>query len=528
MRAEKIVKFCLIMSLFLVGVFFSVLPGENIAQAASTGSMTIAPVSGTDLLCGLEDVEDYTADSSEPSELCSVEGSGKPVNLSWNVPGAISCSGKITNANTAVEYASHPWKGSKGTNGSQTINLPGTERVIIELDCAGGTMLYFDVENNILPHTELSATQGLCVPVYTCGFSCSQPMCVVNGSSPSSISIPSGSSVTLAWNNLYATSCVASGDWSGIKQEEGPKKDFTESTGPLTSSKTYTLTCSGYGDSSSKTVNVNVFVDGDWSSWSTCSKTCGGGVQARTCTNPAPAGGGASCSGPSSQACNTQSCYNNCAAGTCTTTTCDNGLENVPGTKNCVPDNSCAALTCSTTTCANNLGDWIPGTLICADNHCADNTCTTKTCHNSLAWVPGAMSCDPNCAASTCTTDTCDNGTSIVPGTKNCTCNTADICKASDNGSPTTCHGAPGTKLANFSTTDTCDKVDRFCTASECGRTIPSVKASCTRQDLSGCFNPKACPTINTCRVTPLPTETRKCPGCPIGATLGGTIETKP
>lgn len=49
-------------------------------------------------------------------------------------------------------------------------------------------------------------------------------------------------------------------------------------------------------------------VNGGWSSWGSCSKSCGGGTQTRTCTNPPPSGGGASCSGASSQACNTHSC----------------------------------------------------------------------------------------------------------------------------------------------------------------------------------------------------------------------------
>lgn len=49
-------------------------------------------------------------------------------------------------------------------------------------------------------------------------------------------------------------------------------------------------------------------VDGGWTGWSTCSLTCGGGTQTRSCTNPSPANGGAACSGSSSQACNTQSC----------------------------------------------------------------------------------------------------------------------------------------------------------------------------------------------------------------------------
>ncbi|MCX6720409.1 MAG: DUF5011 domain-containing protein [Candidatus Staskawiczbacteria bacterium] len=58
-----------------------------------------------------------------------------------------------------------------------------------------------------------------------------------------------------------------------------------------------------------RTVNVNLQpVNGGWSDWGTCSATCGGGTQTRTCTNPTPANGGATCVGETSQTCNPQSC----------------------------------------------------------------------------------------------------------------------------------------------------------------------------------------------------------------------------
>lgn len=55
-------------------------------------------------------------------------------------------------------------------------------------------------------------------------------------------------------------------------------------------------------------------VDGGWTEWNcgACSVSCGGGTQscARTCTNPVPQNGGASCVGPTTteQICNTQAC----------------------------------------------------------------------------------------------------------------------------------------------------------------------------------------------------------------------------
>ncbi len=49
-------------------------------------------------------------------------------------------------------------------------------------------------------------------------------------------------------------------------------------------------------------------VNGGWTDFGACSATCGGGTQTRTCTNPAPANGGAACTGPTSQSCNAQGC----------------------------------------------------------------------------------------------------------------------------------------------------------------------------------------------------------------------------
>jgi len=68
-----------------------------------------------------------------------------------------------------------------------------------------------------------------------------------------------------------------------------------------------------------KNCDFSCAVDGgysDYGDWSECSAKCGGGTQTRTrtCTNPAPAHGGAECVGDSSetQACNEAPCPDRC------------------------------------------------------------------------------------------------------------------------------------------------------------------------------------------------------------------------
>merc|ERR1712002_1041560 len=58
---------------------------------------------------------------------------------------------------------------------------------------------------------------------------------------------------------------------------------------------------------------TKIKVDGEWSEWGECSKTCGGGWKKRSCTNPPPAHGGADCAvdvyGPKDkESCNTEEC----------------------------------------------------------------------------------------------------------------------------------------------------------------------------------------------------------------------------
>jgi hypothetical protein len=61
------------------------------------------------------------------------------------------------------------------------------------------------------------------------------------------------STATITWSTSDATACTASGNWEGPRATSG-----SEATPPLLASGTYTLTCTGAGGSTSKSVTVEV------------------------------------------------------------------------------------------------------------------------------------------------------------------------------------------------------------------------------------------------------------------------------
>ncbi len=134
-----------------------------------------------------------------------------------------------TNATSCV--ASTNWSGIKDISGTEsTGSLTGS--TAFSITCTG-------------PGGSASATAAVAVNPQVF------PPTVTLVANPTNV-VYNGVS-TLTWSSTNATSCVASGDWSGNKAVSG-----SESTGNLTSGKTYVITCTGPGGSASATASVTV------------------------------------------------------------------------------------------------------------------------------------------------------------------------------------------------------------------------------------------------------------------------------
>ena len=70
---------------------------------------------------------------------------------------------------------------------------------------------------------------------------------------PRPSTVQTGGVSSLTWTSENATSCVASGAWSGTKSVSG-----TQSTGAISTNSTYVLTCTGLGGKASQSTTVTV------------------------------------------------------------------------------------------------------------------------------------------------------------------------------------------------------------------------------------------------------------------------------
>jgi hypothetical protein len=144
---------------------------------------------------------------------------GGTTTLTWSSPDATSCT------------ASGGWSGGKPVSGSEMVG-PLAVDTTFTLSCS---------------NADGSSERSVAVEVV------GQPVLsfVAN---PTSI-VPGGNSV-LSWNAADASSCAASGAWTGTKPPSG-----SEVIGPLSSDSTFNLNCSGVGGSASASVTVTTDAD---------------------------------------------------------------------------------------------------------------------------------------------------------------------------------------------------------------------------------------------------------------------------
>ena len=141
---------------------------------------------------------------------------GTAVTLTWSTNDAQSCT------------ASGGWTGSRPTGGNEQVTPTGTSTTYT-LSCSGtGGSTQRSVTVSVL------AAPGLTL-------------------SANPTSVTSGQSSTLTWTSTDATSCTASGGWSGSKAVSG-----SESVGPLSTTTNFTLACTGAGGNVQRSVSVTV------------------------------------------------------------------------------------------------------------------------------------------------------------------------------------------------------------------------------------------------------------------------------
>jgi hypothetical protein len=161
--------------------------------------------------------------SADPASVVA----GGTSTLAWTSTNATSCSA----SNVGAEGSS--WNGPKPTSGSE-VRGPLTATATYSLTCSG---------------TGGTASKSVLIAVTATTPSSPAPTVTLTVT-PSTITL--GQATTLGWSSTNATSCTASGGWSGLQALLGELIVLTSST------TTYTLTCTGLGGSATASATVTV------------------------------------------------------------------------------------------------------------------------------------------------------------------------------------------------------------------------------------------------------------------------------
>lgn len=152
---------------------------------------------------------------------------GSAIRLTWSSKNATDCT------------AGNGWSGIKKTSGSETLVLSAESTYALVCTGAGGSVS----KSVIVKITTRVEEAPRPAPAPTLTFTTTKETVV------------SGGSTTLEWRSNDATSCTATGDWTGQRAKSGSLAQ----TG-ITSAKSYTLTCVGDGGSISRTIGINLEV----------------------------------------------------------------------------------------------------------------------------------------------------------------------------------------------------------------------------------------------------------------------------
>ena len=166
-----------------------------------------------------------TSDAAPTASLqvtpATLSSSGGSVTVAWTTNNVTSCT------------ASGGWSGTRGIDGEETFtNVTASKTFTLNCTGAGGTV-----------------TKSATVTVGSSTATTTTTLTLT--ANPTTVS--SGGNTTLSWSSTGATSCSASGDWSGTKGASG-----TETITNITASKTFTLACTGTGGTVTKTTNVSL------------------------------------------------------------------------------------------------------------------------------------------------------------------------------------------------------------------------------------------------------------------------------
>jgi len=149
-----------------------------------------------------------------------------PTSIAYN--GSSTLTWSSTNATSCA--ASGDWSGNKAVSGSQVMsNLTANKHYVLTCTGTGGSA---NDDANVTVGPPPAPTVDL-------------------NASPTNVAY--GATTTLSWTSTNATSCTASGGWSGSKALNG-----SQTSAALTSDTSFTLNCTGAGGSKSDTVSVTV------------------------------------------------------------------------------------------------------------------------------------------------------------------------------------------------------------------------------------------------------------------------------